>query len=107
MATTPEPVSVETFAATLPTSYLACRELGHTWRPWRAQWSGEARAYERELRCPRCKTTRRQLINDAGHVLANSYRYSDGYQAKNVESAVRISRDVFRLESLTRYLTKN
>lgn len=97
-------ISVETFAATLTTSYLACRELGHTWRPWRAAWDKSVRAYDRELRCSRCKTVRRQLINDLGHVLTNNYVYPDGYQAKHVEHEVRISRDVFRLESLTRYL---
>ena len=104
---TQEPISVETFAATLSTNYLACRELGHTWRPWRAEWSGELRAYERELRCSRCKAVRRQIVNDMGHVLSNTYRYPDGYQAKHVEHAVRVSRDVFRLEALTRYLTKD
>lgn len=105
MVTKIEPVSVETFAAALSNSYLACRELGHTWRPWRAEWSGELRAYERELRCSRCKTTRRQVVNDQGHVLSNGYRYADGYQAKDVEKGVRVSRDVFRLEALTRYLS--
>lgn len=106
MPVTPtEPVSVETFAASLPARFLECRELGHHWRAWQAQWDREARAYDRELRCSRCKTIRSQLLNESGHVLANRYRYADGYQAKNVESAVRISRDVFRLESLTRYLS--
>jgi uncharacterized C2H2 Zn-finger protein len=105
MVTKLEPISVETFAANLSISFLACRELGHNWKPWRAAWSGELRAYERELRCPRCKTVRRQLVNDLGHVLSNSYRYPDGYQAKDVEHAVRVSRDVFRLEALTRYLS--
>lgn len=99
-------VSVETFAASLPSRYLDCRELGHHWRAWSARWDNEARAYDRTLRCTRCKSERTQLLNDMGHVIANRYRYADGYQAKNVESVVRISRDVFRLESLTRLLTK-
>jgi hypothetical protein len=50
---------------------------------------------------------RRQLVNDQGHVLTNNYRYADGYQAKAVEKGVRVSRDVFRLEALTRYLAPN
>lgn len=105
MVTKIEPIAVDTFAAGLSNSFLACRELGHMWKPWRAEWSGELRAYERELRCSRCKTFRRQLVNDQGHVLSNNYRYADGYQAKNVENVVRVSRDVFRLEALTRYLS--
>lgn len=99
-------VSVETFAASLPARYLECRELGHHWRAWNASWDAAARAWDRTLRCSRCKTERSQLLNELGHVLSNHYRYADGYQAKNVESAVRISRDVFRLESLTRYLNR-
>ena len=99
-------VSIETFAASLSLSFLACRELGHIWKPWLAQWSSEYRAYERELRCSRCKTTRRQLINEHGHVLSNGYRYRDGYQAKNVDSPVRGNRDVFRLEALTRFINR-
>lgn len=98
-------ISVETFAATLPEGYLACRELGHTWRPWRATWDAATRAYERELRCPRCKTERRQLVSATGHAITNSYRYPEGYQAKHVAHEVRVSRDVFRLEALTRYLS--
>jgi hypothetical protein len=99
-----EPMSIETFAASLPTSFIDCRELGHTWRAWRAAWDDSARAYDRELRCSRCKTVRRQLLNEFGHVLTNTYRYPTDYQAKGVESGVRVSRDVFRLEALTRYL---
>lgn len=97
-------VDVETFASSLPTRYIECRELGHTWRAWRAAWDSDARAYDRELRCSRCKTVRRQLLNELGHVLSNNYRHPDGYLAKHVTDGVRISRDVFRLESLTRYL---
>lgn len=106
MAERADDVSVETFAASLPSRYLDCRELGHLWKPWRAQWDAAAHAYDRELRCSRCKTLRHQLINEHGHVLSNNYKYSDGYQAKHVRDAIRASRDVFRLESLTRYLQK-
>lgn len=101
----PDPITVETFAESLPDRYLSCRELGHQWRAWRAQWDASARAFERELRCGRCKTTRAQLLDSRGHVLSNRYTYPTGYQAKGVEGAVRVSRDVFRLESITRYLT--
>src|SRR5580765_3985451 len=101
----PDEVSVETFAASLPDKFLACRELGHTWRPWRASWDGVARVYDRELRCHRCRTVRVQVVSSVGHTISNHYRYAEGYQAKGVEHAVRVSRDVFRLESLTRYLT--
>ena len=97
-------ISIESFAAHLPARFLACRELGHIWKPWRAAWDKSARAYERELRCSRCKTVRKQLINEFGHVLTNNYRHADGYLAKNVDTPIRGNRDLFRLESLTRYL---
>lgn len=99
-------ISVESFAHGLTTNYLACRELGHVWKPWGATWDRVARAYDRRLRCSRCRTERVQLINDQGHVLTNRYNYSSGYEAKNVEKGVRVSRDIFRLEALTRFLQK-
>jgi hypothetical protein len=102
---TQDSMTVETFAASLPDRYLTCRELGHTWKPYRASFDTTARAYDRELRCTRCHTSRTQVVSTTGHVLANHYRYPNGYLTKHVEDAM-VSRDVFRLESLTRYLNR-
>jgi hypothetical protein len=99
-------IDVETWAGLLPEKYLACRELGHTWRPWQASYDPAEQAYERVLRCPRCRTERVQLLTTGGHVLGNRYNYPDGYQAKNVHD-MTASRDVFRLEAVLRFMSKH
>lgn len=96
-------VSVETFAAGLNGKQLHCRELGHVWAPLTVAWDAVARAYDRRLRCRNCRTIRKQVLDSSGHVLRNGYDYTDGYLASNVEKG-QLSRDVFRLEALTRFL---
>jgi hypothetical protein len=97
-------VSVETFAAGLNAKQLACRELGHRWAPLTVSWDAGARAYDRQLRCSNCRTIRKQVLDSSGHVLRNGYDYAAGYLASNVEKG-QLSRDVFRLEALTRFLS--
>lgn len=107
MTAQPEPlISLDSFAHDLTAAYLACRDLGHTWRPFRGSYDESAGVFERELRCRSCKTIRRQVVTSHGHVLSNNYTYADGYQAKGVDSAGDRSRDTFRVEALTRFLTK-
>lgn len=107
MTATPEPlISLDSFAHDLSERFLQCRDLGHEWRPFAGAYDPDGRVFEREMRCRSCKTTRRQTITTAGHVLANRYTYADGYQAKNVDTGRNYSRDVFRLESVTRFLGK-
>lgn len=101
-----QPQSLEGFVHGLTEGYLACRELGHQWQPFTATYDETARVIDRRLRCRRCKTQRSQLITMAGHVISNHYKYAEGYQAKNVEKGVRYSRDLFRLEAVTRFLEK-
>lgn len=98
-------ITLETFAANLRETFVQCRELGHLWRPHTATYDRASRVYDRILRCTRCRTERVQEISELGHVLSNRYRYADGYQAKHVEPGA-YSRDVFRIESVRRYLTK-
>lgn len=95
--------TVEGFAATLPDKVLHCRELGHVWRPSTVSFDATARAYDRRLRCTSCRTERIQLLDSRGHVLRNSYKYPDGYLAKDVER-VGQSRDVYRVEAVQRFL---
>lgn len=96
-------ISVETFAAGLSAKYLHCRELGHVWDPLTVSWDSGARAYDRSLRCRMCRSIRKQLLDGSGHVLRNGYDYASGYLAEHVEKG-STSRDVFRLEALTRFL---
>lgn len=94
---------VEDFAATLSVSHLHCREMGHTWRPWVARYDAEHHAYERALRCTRCKTERWQTLGLSGAVLGSVYKYPDGYTCE-LGRIVGEGRDALRLESMTRAL---
>ena len=57
--------------------YLLCRDIGHTWRPFRAQIADSA--YWRVMRCGRCKTEREQTLSMSGEILAGHYNYPEGY----------------------------
>lgn len=93
-----------TFAASLSAKALHCRELGHEWRDHTVRWDRKARCYERSLICRSCRTIRRQVLDSNAHVITNAYTYPEGYLATNVEVRAGLSRDVFRLEALTRWL---
>lgn len=98
-----EKKTLDGFVESLSDRQLHCRELGHTWKPQTVHWDSEARAYDRRLRCPSCRTVRVQLLNTSGHVLANRYVYEDGYLAKGL-TVGQVGRDAFRLAAVTRYL---
>ena len=103
-----EPVSPDTFAHGLSDRMLACRELGHVWRPFTVEVIRERRrvgGYLRVMRCSQCKTERHQLLDSFGAVIQNGYHYTAGYLADNVQKG--FSRDTFRLESVTRWLDKH
>lgn len=101
---TTEPIAVDTFAARLSDRVLHCRELGHTWRPLVAAWEPESRTFVRTMRCPSCRTERRQILNAHGGIVSNGYVYPDGYLAKGVEGGLSGRRDVYRLEAVIRTL---
>jgi hypothetical protein len=65
-----------------------------------------AAGYLRTMRCKSCRTERQQLLDSAGSVIRNGYKYRDGYLATEVETGT-YSRDTFRLESVTRWLDKH
>jgi hypothetical protein len=68
-------------------------------------YDAKARCYDRALVCRNCRTIRRQVLDSRGGVVSNSYKYQDGYLASRVEDRTGLSRDVFRMESLTRWLS--
>ena len=95
------------FAGSLSDKQLHCRELGHEWRDHTVAWDRKARVFDRALRCRNCGTIRRQVLDRRGHVLRNGYTYADGYLASKVMNREGLTRDVFRLEALTRWLEHN
>jgi len=100
----PELRDAPAFAQSLSSRQLHCRELGHEWRDHTGSWDAQASVFDRALRCRNCGTVRRQILDRRGHVLRNGYTYADGYLASKVLNREGLSRDVFRLESLTRWL---
>src|SRR5262245_32631592 len=102
------PQTLDAFLERMTAGALDCRDMGHQWKPWGARWGGDAAGCERVLACPRGKTGRVQEGSRAGHVLSNRYHYPDGYLTPSglPDSPGRVSRDLFRLESITRFTTK-
>lgn len=99
-----EVVSPETFAQSLGSKQLHCRELGHNWRPWTVAFDRVSRSYDRTLRCSNCHTTRVQVLDARGHVVSNRYVYPDNYLTKGRVERGTLNRDVFRVESIVRWL---
>lgn len=96
---------VQGWAEELPDSYLLCRDIGHSWRPFRA--FVQADGYRRTMRCQRCTTERHQDLSLRGHVLSSSYSYPEGYQApKGTGYLAGEQRDGLRLESILRLVSK-
>ena len=69
-------------------------------------WDAKARVFDRSLVCQSCRSVRRQVLDRRGHVIRNGYKYADGYLATKVLNREGLSRDVFRLEALTRWLER-
>lgn len=98
-------VTVDAFAHGLTDKQLACRELGHVWVQWDVEVIREGRrlgGYSRVMRCRQCRSERRQVLDSTGSVVSNGYRYANGYLADKVQRG--FTRDVFRLESVARWL---
>lgn len=95
------------FASGLSISHLHCRELGHNWRAWVARFDSEHNAYERALKCTRCKAERWETIGLSGAKLGSHYKYPDNYIHEGLGRIVGEGRDALRLESLTRALVEH
>ena len=105
-ATTDPPIDAAEFASGLSTAKLHCRELGHMWRSLTVSMANQGAGFSRVLRCSSCRTERHEQLDRAARIMSYRYRYADGYLATRVEAGT-LHRDVFRLESLTRYFEHN
>lgn len=101
-----DPDAVADAAKEMTQAHLECRSLGHTWKPYTAEYDASARAYDAVLRCPRCKVRRVLLIDVRGHVVNTHYDYSDadGYMLKGMGRVVGEGKDALRLEQLGRFI---
>jgi hypothetical protein len=80
--------------------HLLCRDFGHNWRPWTAQWVPQHRHYVESLVCTRCETTRHRQLDEWGGRLGNTYTYPDGYLLQNVGRLTEDDRNGIRLAGL-------
>jgi hypothetical protein len=101
-----DPADVASWAGGLSESFLMCREIGHSWRPFSAHWIAEDDCFDRTLRCTRCKTKRVQMLSAHGAIVSSQYIYPDGYQSNGMGRIVGDGRDALRLESLQRLVEK-
>jgi len=103
-----DPKEVAAWSEDLPDSFIMCRDMGHTWRPFRARFNPEENGYDRVLRCGRCKTERTQTISMSGLILSGGYSYPEGYQApKGTGRIDGNGRGALRLESTLRLIGKD
>jgi hypothetical protein len=70
--------------STMVDTHLLCRDFGHSWRPWAAEWIPQRRQYLEALVCHRCEAVRRRLLDEYGAQLGQSYTYPDGYLVKGL-----------------------
>jgi hypothetical protein len=95
---------LHTWGSGLPDEFLLCRDIGHTWRPFRATINPDG-TYYCVMRCGRCRTERHRTLSHRGAILTNHYDYAEGYLAPaGTERMTTAGRDVLRLESVTRLL---
>lgn len=80
--------------------HLLCRDFGHSWRPYTAEWIPQRRQYVEALVCVRCTTVRRRLLDEWGALLGNSYTYSEGYQVHGIGRLTGDDRNDLRLAGL-------
>ena len=96
---------VADIAESYPDAYLACRDLGHSWRPLTAGWTAEGNIHRR-LQCVRCKVERAQFLDPNGYVLSGSYVYSDGYSIHGLGLLTRDDRAELRRANVMRGINK-
>jgi len=84
----------------MPDTHLLCRDFGHSWRPWTAQWVPQRRQYVEALVCVRCECVRKRLLDEYGAMLGNSYDYPDGYLVHGVGRLTGDDRNDLRLAGL-------
>lgn len=98
---TPKPTTDVDFAiGGMTDSQLLCRDFGHSWRPYTAEWIPQHRHYVETLACQRCKTLRSRLLDEYGALLVNRYTYADGYLIEGVGRLTGDDRNHLRLAGL-------
>lgn len=83
--------------------FLRCHAFGHPWDPHTVADLG--RSYEVTLRCARCKSEAKQIINKRGILeTARKYDYAEGYLFKGLGRVQGNARGAVRIEAIVRSL---
>lgn len=98
--TTHGPTELGAAIAGMSDAQLQCRDFGHSWRPFTAEYIPQRRQYLEALRCSRCRAQRLRLLGQRGELLANRYVYPDGYLVQGLGRLDSDDRDALRLASL-------
>lgn len=94
---------ISEWVETLSPEQLLCRDLGHTWTPYRAWRDVSNHEYVQVLRCNRCHAERQRHLDFRGQRVSQSYSYEDGYLAPKGSGAFTASgRAELRLISIER-----
>ncbi len=80
-------------------THAHCRDYGHSWQPFRGgRVSG---GWERQLRCDRCHTVRKQFINGRkGLIEGNRYIYPEHYHIGGLGPITGEDRGMVRIASI-------
>ena len=75
-----------------------CRDYGHSWGPFRG--GRVPGGWERQLRCSRCHTVRKQFIARSGHIDNNRYVHPEGYKVQGLGAITGEDREKVRVASI-------
>jgi len=82
----------------MPTEFVVCRDLHHSWDPYTAfKIKG---GWDDRLRCSKCGTIRSRILDDDGFILSARYEYADGYRIKGLGYLSAEDRSMVRLRSV-------
>lgn len=77
-----------------------CHTYGHAWFEIDADKPPEFGFYS-WLKCERCDTIRKDVVNHTGEIMSRSYAYPDGYLWSGDNGAERPSRNDYRLQLIS------
>jgi len=86
--------------AHMDVTHVHCRDYGHAWRPHTVSVLAKRAGYEQALRCGRCATIRRRVLDRYGSQVTTAYDYADGYLVNGLGRLTGSDRDHIRLASV-------
>ncbi len=95
--------SVHALATSIPTEYIGCRTISHSWRYLDVKMDGKN--YVQSLYCMHCSTIRYKVYSPSGANLGSRYTYPKGYLVKGSLSPAEKGR--LNILSLKQHMKEN